>query len=94
MSDAHTVQTRAWAGPHRVTWKLKTRNVPEQWSPFQSQQIVGEGMRVPGVGELLSCHFLSPAQPFTHPVTKPFFLNFHPRSLGRFLVYLNHLLGL
>lgn len=78
MSDAHTVQTRAWAGPHGVTWKVGVRNVPEQWSPFQPLQIVGEGMRMLGVGELLSCHLfsLSPAQPFTHPVTKSFFLNF------------------
>lgn len=67
MSDAHTVQTRAWAGPHRVTWKLRTRNVPEPWSPFQPQQTVGEGMRVPGVGELLSCHFFSLTCPTFHP---------------------------
>lgn len=32
MSDAHTVVTRAWAGPSGVTWSLGTRNVPQEES--------------------------------------------------------------
>lgn len=30
VSDAHTVVTRAWAGPPGVTWSLGMRNVPQE----------------------------------------------------------------
>lgn len=85
MSAAHRVLTRAWAGPHRVTWKLGTRNVPEQCSPFLPRQMVGEGVLVSGGGGIteLSLSPLSLAQPFTHPTSK-----LNPLFPGRFLVSL------
>lgn len=43
MSDAHTVLTRAWAGPRRITWKLERRNVPELWVASCPEPSVGEG---------------------------------------------------
>lgn len=56
VSDAHTVLTRAWAGPHRITWRLETGNVPERWRPFLPRKERGggdEGTSGGGFTELL-----------------------------------------
>lgn len=45
MSDAHTVVTRAWAGPTGVTWSLGMRNVPQERSPFLPLTECGGGER-------------------------------------------------
>lgn len=55
MSDAHTVLTRAWAGPHRITWRLETGNVPERWRSFLPRKERGggdEGASGGGITEL------------------------------------------
>lgn len=56
VSDAHTVLTRAWAGPHGITWRLETGNVPERWRPFLPRKERGggdEGASGGGITELL-----------------------------------------
>jgi hypothetical protein len=68
VSDAHTVVTRAWAGPHGITWNLGMRNVPEDSSPFLVVGGVKGGTVCRGWGNYrgvteLSFFSLSPAQP-------------------------------
>jgi hypothetical protein len=82
VSDAHTVVTRAWAGPHGITWNLGMRNVPEDSSPFLVVGGVKGGTVCRGWGNYRGVTELSFF--LSHlPNPAPLFLNFRPLSLDR-----------